>query len=361
MNPVPAWLLVALASAGVLSSAAQDRGAPLFAEQDALAEQLNRYRQLAADEPAADVQARLTAIGDLRVAPARRGDDDPAVAAALRQFQRRHGLAETGVIDARTRAALNVPMAQRAHQIELSLERLRALPELPDGPIVVINIPAFRLWAWDGAESDDPSLSMRVIVGRASNGRTPEFASTIDSVIFRPFWNVPASIARNEILPRLATDPGYLERERMDILKGSAVLPPTPDSIAMVRRGDARLRQRPGAGNSLGLLKLMFPNDGGVYIHGTPSPQLFNLARRDLSHGCMRAEDPLGLAAWLLAGTEWSRARIAEATAGPETRTVPLPRGVPVVVLYLTAFVSPDDGLMYFVPDIYRRDHGEPR
>ncbi|MBM4267760.1 MAG: hypothetical protein FJ144_14315 [Deltaproteobacteria bacterium] len=307
---------------------------------------------------------RLTILADL--APRRPGAPAPEtydadVAGGVRRFQRRHGLAADGIVGPATLGALNVPPADRVRQIELALERLRWLPDL-EGRLLVINIPMFHLWGWSSGASDPvPAIEMKVIVGRALQTRTPVFTASLERVIFRPFWNVPASITRSEILPKLARDPGYLERERLELVRGPGVDAPvvaaTAAHLAELRRGELRLRQRQGPANSLGLVKFDFPNASDVYLHGTPAHQLFARPRRDFSHGCIRAEDPASLASWVLEPLgSWPRERVDAAMhgSGPPLG-VRLPEPITVVLFYTTV-VAASDGTIRFAEDIYGHD-----
>lgn len=233
------------------------------------------------------------------------------------------------------------PSSPRIRQIELALERLRWLPEL-DGRVIAVNIPMFRLWAWDPSRPD-ATIDMAVVVGRAQELQTPVFTGELTDVVFRPYWNVPTSIIRNEILPALRRDPNYLARHNMEIVGGSGA--------------DMRVRQRPGPGNALGLVKFVFPNKYDVYMHATPSTARFHQERRDFSHGCVRVEDPVTLAEWALQPqAEWTRERIVEAMNGADTMTIPLFDPVTVVMFYQTAAVNPVDGTVRFADDIYRHD-----
>lgn len=284
----------------------------------------------------------LTALGDLPVQAA--GAADPAIydnglVAGVQRFQRRHGLDPDGVIGKSTRVALAVPLAWRVRQIELAMERLRWLPDRQGPRLLAVNIPMFRLWAVDGVV---PAFSSDVIVGRALDTRTPVFVDALEGVVFRPYWNVPPSIVRHEILPALARDPAYLGKHDMEF----------------VADGDgSRVRQRPGPSNALGLVKFVFPNSDDVYMHGTPAPALFNRSRRDFSHGCIRVADPIGLAQWVLASERgWSRERIVAAMHGAESTQVMLAVPIEVVLFYLTAMVLPDDGTVHFADDIYGHD-----
>ncbi len=310
----------------------------------------------------AELARQLVTLGDL-------GSEVPvpalyegAIVDGVRRFQDRHGLEPDGVLGRGTLAALNVPMAERVVQIELALERLRWMPHLSTDRFLAVNIPMFQLWGWDGVPPDGtPTFGMRVIVGRALSTETPVFAEEMRHVIFRPYWNVPPSILRGEIIPALRRDPRYLEKHDMEIVAGqgdrSPVVPATPENIARLGSGSLRVRQRPGPSNSLGLVKFVFPNDDNIYMHGTPAPQLFGRPRRDFSHGCIRVQDPVRLAEWVLAGEpEWTRERIVGAMNGTSPRQVNLARPIQVVLFYITAVVMPGDGTVRFAEDIYRHD-----
>ena len=212
---------------------------------------------------------------------------------------------------------------------------------------------------WDSLPpASVPTVSSDVIVGRALSTHTPVFAEDLREVILRPYWNVPPSILRTEILPQVRRDAGYLQKHDMEIVPsgGSAAVPATPENIARLGRG-LDLRQRPGPGNSLGLVKFVFPNQEHVYMHDTPAQALFSRNRRDFSHGCVRVRDPLALAAWALTGRpEWTRDRIGEVMLGERTVHVPVVRPTRVVLFYTTAFMWPEDGTLRFAEDIYGHD-----
>jgi murein L,D-transpeptidase YcbB/YkuD len=305
----------------------------------------------------------LIAFGDLPATTVHASDGyDQAIVEGVKRFQVRHGLEPDGVIGKTTQAALQIPVSRRARQIELALERLRWLPDLGSQRFVALNIPMFHLWGWDAIPpSGEPAFGMRTIVGRALRTQTPVFVDEMRSVIFRPYWNVPPSILRNEIIPVLERDPDYLRRQNMEIVLGQGddarPVAATRENIARLRQGTLRLRQRPGPRNALGLVKFVFPNDDNVYFHGTPAQELFARARRDFSHGCVRVEDPVALAEWVLKEQpEWTRERILAAMSGSATRQVNLSRPIQVILFYTTAAVMPDDGTVRFADDIYGHD-----
>jgi murein L,D-transpeptidase YcbB/YkuD len=231
----------------------------------------------------------------------------------------------------------------RGRQIELAMERLRWLPDLTGERVIVVNIPMFHVWGWDIERRDGiPAIGMAAIIGRAGQTKTPVFMAPMTSIVFNPSWNVPESIVRNEILPALARDPAYLRRHHMEMTETG---------------GTSRVRQLPGPWNALGRIKFDLPNPYDVYLHGTPAAELFNRTRRDFSHGCVRLEDPIALAEWLLKGQDdWTRDRIVAAIERGTTSTVGLARSTRVVLFYLTAEFVPTDGTVHFADDIYGHD-----
>ena len=310
---------------------------------------------------AAALHARLIAFGD--IAPGTPPPSDatlaPGLVEGVKRFQARHGLTSDGILGKRTIAALQVSPASRVRQIELSLERLRWLPRAVQGRVIVVNIPMFRLWALQGGSSTEPPLTMKAIVGRAMQTRTPIFTADLKTVVFRPYWNVPLSIARGEIVPKLRRDSDYLVRSHFEIVRGdgddAAIVAPTPEAFDQVARGALRIRQRPGPDNALGLIKFDFPNAFTVYMHGTPAVQLFQQDQRDLSHGCVRVEDPITLAQWVLDDPAWSPEAITAATNGANSRPVTVVRPTRVWLFYTTVVALPD-GTTHFAADLYGHD-----
>jgi murein L,D-transpeptidase YcbB/YkuD len=287
-----------------------------------------------------EIRRLLTILGDLpkdAASPRSATRYDATLAAAVRRFQARHGRVDDAVIGKSTLQDLRVPPQHRVGQIELAMERLRWLPAQFTDRFIVVNVPEFRLRAFD-AGSETPRLSMGVVVGSAAReNETPILQADMRYVIFRPIWTVPDQIAREEILPKLAKDPSYLEKQNMEY-----------DSAG-------RIRQLPGPNNSLGLVKFILPNPYQVYLHDTPSKELFRRSRRDFSHGCIRIADPVALAEFVL-GDGWDRARIVEAMKnGPERNRVDLAAPIPVYLLYTTAVVDPE-GRIFFYDDIYGHD-----
>lgn len=277
----------------------------------------------------------LASIGELR-GPLY----DNETVKAVQSFQRRHGLQPDGIVSAETYRQLEVPMAYRAEQLGLTLERWRWIQRTFPQPPVVVNVPEFKVRAYD--ENLRVALSMKVIVGGAYHRKTPVFQNEISSVVFRPYWNIPPSIQRKEVEPVMRRDPSYLKRHGYEIVRGPG--------------GTIRIRQLPGEENSLGLVKFSLPNVHNVYLHGTPAQQLFERTRRDFSHGCIRVEDPVALATWVLRHNDgWTPENIQAAMHGTKTFSVALTLPIPVLIVYGTGFAS-EDGSVYFLPDIYGED-----
>jgi L,D-transpeptidase YcbB len=282
---------------------------------------------------------------------------DPIVE-AVKHFQSRHGLEASGVLNAATVKTLNVPFSKRVTQLELAMERMRWLPHQFQKPPIVVNIPEFRLYAINGEYRT--AFTMNVVVGRAYGHQTPVFASQIQSVIFRPYWNVPLSIVKAELIPQLKKNPEYFSKNDYEIVdRHEQVVSQAPDNqeiIAKLSAGNLRVRQTPGSHNSLGLIKFEFPNQYDVYMHGTPAQQLFARTRRDFSHGCIRVENPVKLADWVLQDRpEWTEEHMRAAMDGDKRVEVKLKDPVPVLIFYSTAVVL-EGGEVRFLGDIYGLD-----
>jgi L,D-transpeptidase YcbB len=277
---------------------------------------------------------------------------------AVKHFQRRHGLEPNGILDTPTIKKLNTPVSRRVTQLQLAMERIRWLPHQFERPPIVVNIPEFRLYAVNAEYRT--VFTMNVVVGKAYGHQTPVFANEIRSVIFRPYWNVPQSILDAELIPDLEKNPSYLSENAYEIVdKDERVVtkgPVSKEDEAQLRAGKLRVRQTPGPQNALGLIKFEFPNMYDVYMHGTPAKQLFSRSRRDFSHGCIRVEDPVALAKWVLQGIpEWNEDSIRAAMNGEETMEVKLKEPIPVLIFYTTAVVLEGEE-PHFFDDIYGLD-----
>lgn len=281
-----------------------------------------------------------------------------ALVDAVKRFQSRHGLDPDGRIGRRTFRELNTPLAHRVLQIRLSLERLRWLPHQFVRPPIVVNIPEFRLHVLNAQLRQ--ALSMKVVVGKAYKHQTPVFASAIRSVIFRPYWDVPLSIQRKELVPDIHKDPRYLQEHDYQVVDRHRNVVSAGKVNAAILEGltDGTLfaRQRPGPDNSLGLIKFNLPNGFDIFLHATPATTLFSRSRRDFSHGCIRVQDPVALAAWVLRDNPgWTPERIRKAMDGDQTFEVKLAKPVPILIVYGTAIVT-GSGKVRFFRDIYGLD-----
>jgi L,D-transpeptidase YcbB len=281
-----------------------------------------------------------------------------ALVDAVKSFQRRHGRDANGKIDAQTLADLNVPLSRRVQQMRWTLERWRWLPDSYSKAPIVANIPEFRLRAYD--KDFNVGVTMNVVVGKSYGHNTPVFTETMKYVIFRPYWEVPYSIIRSEMVPHIQRDPEYLAKNQLEVVdaRQSVVTDGTVSSevLSQLRAGKLFIRQKPGPKNALGLIKFLFPNSYNVYMHDTPAPELFARSRRDFSHGCIRLEKPADLAAWVLRDNPgWTPERIHAAMNGAQSQQVNLAQPIPVLIVYATVIVL-EDGLVHFYDDIYGHD-----
>lgn len=302
---------------------------------------------------------RLVLLGDLPAGTMPGKRYQGALVDGVKSFQLRHGLEPDGVIGKGTLAQLQISPVERVRQIELAMERLRWTPLLMAPRMIVINIPEFILRAYENLNGQvDVKAVMKVVVGKAMNRRTPLFNEDMRFIEFSPYWNIPPSIAKEEIIPRLRRNPAYFENQGFEFVNGSnTVIAVLSDvNLQAVQRGKMRIRQRPGPKNPLGDVKFVFPNDESIYLHHTSATSLFLRDRRDFSHGCIRVQDPLALASYVLKNEpEWTEERIRKAMAKGESNTLRLAEPLPVVIAYLTA-IARKDGRVYFFPDIYDHD-----
>lgn len=347
--------------------------APPHAGYARLRETLAQYRRIAADggwtvlpdgplvHPGGTgpsiplLRRRLSEAGDLDEAELEGDRLDETLVAALRRFQARHGLLADGILGPNSRSALNTPVERRIEQILANMERWRWLPRELEPTRVMVNVAGADL---ELVEDDVVVLSSRVVVGRPSHP-TPSFRSPIVSIVLNPAWNIPHSIAAREMLPALRRNPDYL-RTRNIRIRGLPADAPEAWGLGVdwegieTRRFPFRLQQLPGPGNALGRLKFQMINGHDIYLHDTPQRHLFESPRRGFSHGCVRVENPLGLAERLL-GQGWPAARLRRLIADGDTRIIRLPNRVPVYTVYFTAWVTPE-GVLHFRDDLYGRD-----
>ncbi|HUF50887.1 MAG TPA: L,D-transpeptidase family protein [Longimicrobiales bacterium] len=286
------------------------------------------------------LRARLAASDDAREAMlARQGAAQAAkydrdLRDALRHFQTRHGLDDDGKLGGMTLVELQHPVEERIAEVRLNLDRWRWLPRELGDLFVLVNIAGFEL---EVVENNRTIEAMNVVVGKIGN-ETPVFADTMEHVVVNPYWNVPTSILKEEILPAIARDPGYLARNNMEWV------------------GDGGVRQRPGRDNALGKVKFLFPNSNNIYLHDTPADHLFARARRDFSHGCIRVERPLDLARLIVSkATNHSPSSLQAMLNTTTEKWINLKRPIPVYITYFTAWVG-EDGTLRFHHDIYGHD-----
>lgn len=257
---------------------------------------------------------------------------------AVKNFQVRHGYTPDGVIGATVIKEMNVPVEKRLQQILMNMNRMRWMPAEMSGNLIMVNIPEFMLHVYEGNKR---AFDMVVVVGKEGHN-TMMFNGDLNQIVFSPYWNVPPSIVKNEIMPAISRNPGYLSNQNMEMVSNSGSLP--------------TIRQKPGPGNALGKVKFLFPNNFNIYFHDTPSKSLFARDRRAFSHGCIRLSDPYKMAQYLLRNEpEWTPERINAAMNSGDEKYVKLDKPVPVVITYYTAWVD-ENGLLNFREDIYKHD-----
>ena len=305
---------------------------------------------------------RLELLGDLpQTASVNAGSQiySGALVDGVKLFQDRHGLVADGKLGKETIRQLNVPLSSRVLQLDDALERWRWLPPSFPQPPVVVNVPEFVLRVFTADHK--MALRMNVVVGKSVRHQTPVFAKDMQYIVFRPYWNVPTSILRSEIVPAIVKNRNYIANKNFEVVTyGGTVVTSGPindDVLAQLRAAKLMVRQKPGPDNALGLVKFMFPNEHSVYLHSTPAQQLFSQSRRDFSHGCIRVQKPTELAAYLFRDQPpWTLEKVRTAMqTGPNNQQVNLKLPVPVLILYITALVE-EDGSVHFFNDIYGHD-----
>ena len=283
------------------------------------------------------LKKRLQITGDLPAADSSQVFND-TLELAVKNAEARFGYNADGKITEAFLKDLNVPAVERLKQILINMNRMRWMPNKPEGNLLVANIPEFVVHAYEGSNK---VFSMNVVVGKEGHN-TMMFTGDLNQIVFSPYWNIPQSIVRSEILPAMQNDPDYLARNNMEIVSENGDLP--------------TIRQLPGPGNSLGKVKFLFPNSFNIYFHDTPAKSLFNREKRAYSHGCIRLAEPEKMANYLLRNnSEWTASRISQAMNSGEEKYVKLKDPVPVFISYYTAWVD-EQGRMNFREDIYEHD-----
>lgn len=283
------------------------------------------------------IKKRLQLTGDIATADTTKVFDS-TLQNGVRHFQQRHGLKTDGIINETTLKEMNVPVLHRVQQLLINMDRMRWLPSQPNGNLIVVNIPEFKLYVMEGKQR---IFDMNVVVGKDGHD-TRIFTGNLNQVVFSPYWNVPPSIVEKEIIPAMEKNPHYLEKENMEITGEEDGLPV--------------VRQLPGEKNALGKVKFLFPNSFNIYFHDTPSKSLFASDKRAFSHGCIRLSEPKKMAEYLLRDDpKWSESKIEKAMNSGEEKFVKLKKPVPVIIAYYTAWVD-ENGLLNFREDIYGHD-----
>jgi murein L,D-transpeptidase YcbB/YkuD len=282
------------------------------------------------------LKKRLALTGDM---PA---DTTPVfnegLAGGIRNFQTRFGYTPTGVLTEGQLKDMNIPVVDRIKQLLVNMGRMQWIIQEPNGKMIVVNIPEFILHVKDGTQK---VFDMNVVVGKEGHN-TMMFTGNLNQVVFSPYWNVPESIVRKEILPAMQSNPNYLATHNMEQVGNDGDLPV--------------IRQLPGDDNSLGKVKFLFPNSFNIYFHDTPAKSLFDRDKRAYSHGCIRLSDPVKMANYILQDDpQWSPEKIEEAMNSGIEKYVKVKNPVPVLITYYTAWVD-ENGLLHFADDIYDHD-----
>ncbi len=284
-----------------------------------------------------EIKQRLFLLGDLAVNDSI-NNFDTTLLKSVKQFQKRMGLPVTGSIGSKTFDELNMPIKKRIEQILINIERARWLPAEKDSNYILVNIPEYKMHIFDSTIN---TWDMNVIVGKTATS-TVIFNGNLKYIVFSPYWNIPANIVKNEILPGIKKDKNYLVKNEMEqYCKG--------DSLPLIR-------QKPGLKNSLGLVKFLFPNNYDIYFHDTPNRDLFTATNRSFSHGCIRLGEPKKLAEYLLRkDTTYTSEKVDSLMHLPKEKWVSLPKSIPVFIVYFTAWVD-KKGVLNFRDDIYGHD-----
>ena len=303
----------------------------------ALTGDAKQFKKGASSPAVLNLKKRLQITGDMPAGDTSLAFDDNLMN-GIQHFQQRMGYKSTGIITPTLIKDLNVPVQNRIVQILINMNRMRWMPQEPDGKLILVNIPEFVLHFVDGKNK---VFDMNVVVGKEGHN-TMMFTGKLSTIVFSPYWNVPPSIVKKEIMPKMASNPNYIAEQNMEITGNTGGLPV--------------VRQLPGEKNSLGKVKFLFPNSFDIYFHDTPAKSLFSQDKRAYSHGCIRLSDPVKMAEYLLKDdSSWPPEKIMDAMNSGNEKFVKVKNPVPVFITYYTAWVD-DNGLLNFRDDIYKRD-----
>jgi murein L,D-transpeptidase YcbB/YkuD len=302
---------------------------------------------------------RRLAVTDGAAMPAQNAERyDAELQAAVKRFQRRHGFNEDARIGRATVAAMNVTAEARLRQVEANLDRMRGLPPPGSDPEIFVNVPEFRLRV---IQNGQELMTMAVIVGREARG-TPPLSSRIVEIIINPNWTVPPKLAREDMLPHLQRDPDYLTSRNIRVYRRGSmqevnIASVNWNAVQPEQMNSYLIRQEPGPRNALGRLRFTLINTPSIYLHDTPDRHYFQRDQRSLSSGCIRVEQPMELALFILRNnpTPWTQERIDQVIAGGERRSVPVTQSIPVHLVYNTAWLAAD-GTIAFREDLYGFD-----
>ena len=295
------------------------------------------YKKGVASAAVATLKKRLELSGDMPGADTSLLFND-SVETGIKNFQLRHGFTADGKLTEALVKEMNVPAVTRLQQVLMNMDRMRWMAAEPKGHLIVVNIPEFILHMYDGGKK---VFDMVVVVGKEGHN-TMMFNGDLNLVVFSPYWNVPSSIVKSEILPAMNNNSNYLAKHNMEIVSSAGEIP--------------EIRQKPGGENALGQVKFLFPNSFNIYFHDTPSKSLFEKDKRAFSHGCIRLKEPEKMANYILRNQpEWTPEKIAEAMNSGEEKFVKVKDPIPVIITYYTAWAD-ENGQLNFREDIYDHD-----
>jgi len=325
------------------------------AKWDSIFPEKKKYQNGDTSKVILQIRKRLYWLRDLPAEDTAGNRFDSALVDAVKKFQQTHGLADDGAIGPQTIDRLNIPLANRIEEIMINMERCRWVPIQPHDEYITVNIPEYLMRVYD---HDTLAWSCNVVVGETTR-QTVIFNGNLRYVVFSPYWVIPPGILQNEILPACRKDPNYIHKQNMEVVEaGGAIVDPKDIDWRKysAKNFPYKIRQKPGASNSLGKVKFLFPNEYDIYLHDTPAKGLFSRNKRNFSHGCIRVSEPMKLSEFLLrTDSSWTEDRIKAAMNAGKEQYVTLKKPVPVFIGYLTCFVD-SKGRLNFRDDVYGHD-----